>query len=280
MGSLSVDTEVQGAEGRYTATPNSDWRIWGPMGGYAASLALRAAAAEVPTELRPASFSCQFFTPARFEPVDIEVDVRRRSRRTAGVAARTTQGGKPILEAHVWFTLEQEHVAHDHVPMHPHGDPYDHPEQPQLDDAPPYPFWENLETRAVSWIDDWEAYEGGEPEWDEWLRFRPDAEFEDPVLEAARLLVPADLPSFPAATRAHPGRSSMKWMAPNLDLAVQFHRLDDLGDWLLCHGDAQVAARGLIGFRSAVWTRKGRLAASGSGQLLTRAVPQSGGDAP
>jgi len=36
-----------------------------------------------------------------------------------------------------------------------------------------------------------------------------------------------------------------------------------------------VAARGLIGFRSEVWTRDGRLAASGSGQLITRAVPAS-----
>lgn len=276
MGSLAVDTEVRGGDGRYAATPSEDWRIWGPMGGYAAALALRAAAAEVPDEMRPASFSCQFFTPAAFEPVDLEVEVRRRTRRTASLAVRMIQQGRPILDAQAWFAVEDEHIVHDHAPLHPHGDPYDHPARP-VDDPPIYPFWENLETRTVSWIDDWETYEGGEPEWDEWLRFRPDAEFSDPVLEATRLLVLADLPSFPAATRAHPSESRPQWMAPNLDLSVQFHRLDDLGDWLLCHGDALVASRGLIGFRSAVWTRRGRLAASGSGQLLTRVVQPNGG---
>ncbi len=101
----------------------------------------------------------------------------------------------------------------------------------------------------------------------------PTETFADPVVEACRLLIMADLPSYPAATRAHPGSARPTWIAPNLDLAVQFHRLDDLGPWLLSSGTAPVAEGGLIGFRSEVWTRDGRLVASGSGQLLTRTVP-------
>jgi acyl-CoA thioesterase len=54
---------------------------------------------------------------------------------------------------------------------------------------------------------------------------------------------------------------------------VQFHRVRALGDWLLVHGRTPVAHRGLLGFRSEVWTADGRCAASGSGQLLGRALP-------
>ncbi len=65
-------------------------------------------------------------------------------------------------------------------------------------------------------------------------------------------------------------------MAPSLDLAVQLHRIDDVGDWLLLKGVAPIADRGLLGFRSEVWSAAGRLLASGSGQLLARKVPPQG----
>jgi len=45
VGDFERDTRVEGERGLYTATPSENWRIWGPMGGYAASIALRAAAA-------------------------------------------------------------------------------------------------------------------------------------------------------------------------------------------------------------------------------------------
>ena len=51
MGDFEQDTRVEGEHGCYTATPSEEWRIWGPMGGYAASIAFRAAAAEVAREL-------------------------------------------------------------------------------------------------------------------------------------------------------------------------------------------------------------------------------------
>lgn len=277
MGSLSSDTQVHGGGGRYSATPLDAWRIWGPMGGYAASFALRAAAAEVgdPT-MSPASMTVQFFQPAAFEPVDIAVEVRRATRRTAATAVRITQEGRAILDAQVWFAVPDELVVHDHAIRHTAGDPDDHPDIVDLtDESAPFPFWENFDQRVVYWDDDWTQRVAGSPEWSGWLRFRPDDRFDDPVVEACRLLILADLPSFPAAVRAHDGSTTGSWVAPNVDLAVQFHHLADLGDWLLCSGTAPVAARGLIGFRSEVWTRDGRLAASGSGQLITRAVPAS-----
>jgi len=57
---------------------------------------------------------------------------------------------------------------------------------------------------------------------------------------------------------------------------VQFHRVADLGDWLLAQGVSPIADRGLMAFRSEVWTAAGVLAASGSGQLLLRPVTPPG----
>ena len=113
-----------------------------------------------------------------------------------------------------------------------------------------------------------------ESEWGEWVKFTPTPAFTDPVLEAARLVLLADLPSFPAAVRAHPRPPT--FVSPSLDLAVQFHRLHELGEWLLVQGVVPIAERGLMAFRSEVWSADGRQAASGSGQLLLRAVPPEG----
>ena len=275
MGDFEQDTRVEGGNGRYKAVPCEDWRIWGPMGGYMAAIALRAAAAEVAPGLMPASFSCQYFSPARFETVDIEVSVRRASKRTAALAMAVSQDGNPILDAQTWFAAETDNVAHDHAPPHRHGHPDDHkPISEYPVDEPPFPFWKNFDGKPLMWIDDWENFQGDKPEWAEWLMFQPQASFDDPIMEACRLVLIADLPSYPAATRAHP-TSTRNWTAPNLDLAVQFHRLAKLGDWLLCSGTAPIADRGLIGFRSEVWTAGGVLAASGAGQLLTRVAPSA-----
>jgi acyl-CoA thioesterase II len=166
-------------------------------------------------------------------------------------------------------------VTHDHVSAHRFGHPDDHRSIHEYEvDGPPFPFWLNFDGKPLDWIEDWEAWPGGDPEWAEWLRFLPTARWDDPVMEAARLVVLADLPSFPAAVRAYPGRDRT-FVAPSLDLSVQLHRLTDLSDWLLVHGTAPIAERGLLGFRSEVWCSSGRQVASGAGQLLCRAVPAS-----
>jgi acyl-CoA thioesterase-2 len=273
MGDLAIDTAVEGSNGRYRALLNEDWRIWGPMGGYIASVALRAAAAEVDSALAPASFTCQFLSSARFEDIDVHVDVRRATSRTALVGVHISQGDTPVLDAQAWFASSSPLVLHDHVTPHRFGHPDEHRSIDEYElRVPPFSFWENFDRKPLDWIEEWEEWPGGEPEWAEWLRFTPTPTFDNPVLEACRLLLLADLPSFPAAVRAHPGRDR-SWIAPSLDLAVQFHRLDDLSDWLLVHGEAPIADRGLLSFRSGVWSASGRLAASGSGQLINRPAP-------
>jgi acyl-CoA thioesterase-2 len=274
VGDLELDTRVTVVdEGRCVATPSEDWKIWGPMGGYVAAIALRAAATGVDTDaLRPASFTCQFLAPARFEPVDLAVTVLRSSRRAAAVSVSMTQDGAAVLEAQTWFAAEADMLEHDHAGSGGAGRPEDHrPISELTTEGSPFPFWENFEGRPIDWTDDIEAYPGGKPAWKQWLRFLPRASFDEPLIEACRLLVLADLPSWPAAIRAYPGRATFEhFVAPSLDLAVQFHRLDGLSDWLLCSGVAPVADHGLIGFRSEVRTAEDRLVASGSGQLLCR----------
>jgi acyl-CoA thioesterase-2 len=273
MGDLARDTAVEGGEGRYRAVLSEDWEIWGPMGGYVAAVALRAIGGEVPDGFQPAGFTCQFLSVARFEAVAIAVTVRRASRRATALDARVTQNGTAILDAQAWFTVPGDVVTHDHTTPHRYGHPDDHRSVAEYTtEAPPFPFWLNFDGKPLDWVEDWADYPGGEPEWAEWLRFEPTARFDDPVLEAARMELLADLPSYPAAVRAYPG-GERTFVAPSLDLSVQVHRLDDLSEWLLIHGTAPIADRGLIGFRSDVWSADGRQVASGGGQLLSRAVP-------
>lgn len=108
MGDLGIDTAVtKVGEGRYTATLSDEWAIWGPMGGYIASVALRAAGAESPFA-RPASFTCHYLGVATFDTVDIEVTTLRSARTALSQRVEITQGGKRMLEATVWSVGEVE----------------------------------------------------------------------------------------------------------------------------------------------------------------------------
>ena len=55
MGQLQIDTAISRDGDRLTAVLNEDWKIWGPNGGYVASIALRAAGAVAPEDHRPAT---------------------------------------------------------------------------------------------------------------------------------------------------------------------------------------------------------------------------------
>ena len=88
MGDLGTDTQVEQVdEGRFTAVPSPEWNIWGPMGGYIASFALRAVGATAPDH-EPAAFSCHYLGVARPEPIDIEVRSAKPGR-TAGSSTVT-----------------------------------------------------------------------------------------------------------------------------------------------------------------------------------------------
>lgn len=279
-GDLATDTAVRtvdAATGRYEADVSQAWEIWGPMGGYVAAIALRAAGAASPFA-RPASFSCHYLGVAAFAPVEIAVTALRAGRQAASHRVSITQGDRSIMEALVWSIAETEGLVHDESP--PHG-VASHHELPSIEDLvdpdeqPPFPFWLNFEARPIDFVRPWPP-EGPLPAlWREWLRFvsweRGAAEA-DPWLAAARLVLLADLPSWPSGHRPHAWREPAM-IAPTLDLQVSFLDLVPSEDWLLVEGTTPVADDGLMAFTSRIYSTSGRLVTTGGGQCLCRAVP-------
>jgi acyl-CoA thioesterase-2 len=279
VGDLANDTEVRpSGEGSYEATLSADWEIWGPMGGYVAACALRAAGAST-EQARPAAFSCHYLGVADFGRVDLRVEARRSGRTAASQRVEVTQGGRPILDAMVWSVGDVEGLEHDETSPPAVPDPDELPEIGELlpeDAAPPFPFWNNLEAKPLAFEAQWPP-DGPRPaRWQEWLRFTPTATFDDPWVDAARCVILVDLPSWPSAHRPHAWKQP-PFMAPTLDLNVAFHRPTSGRDWLLCDGAAPLSTGGLFGWNARVWSTGGQLHASGGGQCLYRRLPGSGG---
>jgi acyl-CoA thioesterase II len=279
MGDLANDTEVRpSGGGSYEATLSADWEIWGPMGGYVAACALRAAGAAT-EQARPAAFSCHYLGVADFGRVDLRVEARRSGRTATSQRVEVTQEGRPILDAMVWSVGDVEGLEHDETSPPGVPDPDELPEIGELlpdDAAPPFPFWNNLEAKPLEFEVEWPP-DGPRPaRWQEWLRFTPTASFEDPWVDAARCVILVDLPSWPSAHRPHAWKQP-PFTAPTLDLNVAFHRPTSGRDWLLCDGAAPLSTGGLFGWNARVWSTGGRLHASGGGQCLYRRLPGSGG---
>jgi acyl-CoA thioesterase II len=279
MGDLANDTEVRpSGDGSYEATLSADWEIWGPMGGYVAACALRAAGASTDMA-RPAAFSCHYLGVARFGPVGLRVEARRSGRTAASQRVEVSQEGRPILDAMVWSVGDLEGLEHDETSPPDVPGPDELPDIRELlpDDAPPpFPFWNNFEARPIEFEPEWPP-DGPRPaRWREWLRFAPTATFEDPWVDAARCVILVDLPSWPSAHRPHAWRQP-PFTAPTLDLNVAFHRPTSGRDWLLCDGAAPLSTGGLFGWTARVWSPGGHLHASGGGQCLYRRLPGSAG---
>ena len=271
MGDLSVDTAVEGADGSWTATLSPDWEIWGPNGGYVASVALRAAGAHTAFP-RPASLLCHFLGVARFAPVQITTTTLRGAKRAESVRVSITQDGAPVAEAMVWAVdddlggLEHDVTQAPQVPG-----PHDLTTPPELDPAVPRPgfaFGQNVEQRPVAWVPPAERT-SHEPALLSWMRFRPQPVFDDPWVDACRSVVLVDTYMWPAAASGYaPG--TLTHQAPSLDLAVSFHAPAPTSEWLLVDARAPLAAGGLVAGRSALWSQDGALVASGGQQMLCR----------
>ncbi len=275
MADLGVDTQVEQVdEGRFRATPSPAWNIWGPMGGYIASFALRAVGATAENR-QPAAFSCHYLGVARDEPIDLEVRAAKPGRTASSSTVAITQDGKPILNALVWAVAETEGLEHDETT--PPAVPAPEDLAPIEDLLPPgigspYPFWENFDRRPTRFETTWPPAGPRPAVWQEWLRFRTTPTFPDPWTDAARSVILVDLPGWPAANAPHAWQRPA-FIAPTLDLNVAFHRPAAAEPWLLCDGAAPVSTRGLFGWRANVWSPGGQLHASGGGQCLYRRRP-------
>jgi acyl-CoA thioesterase II len=260
---LEHATRVTPAGGDYSARLSEDWEIWGPNGGYLATIALRAAGMVAQIQ-RPASFYCHFLSSPAFDAVELNVSALKQGRRAESFAVEMTQRGRPILHALVKTAAEARGYSHQYpaAPDVPHPETlktYEelHPARPR----PRFSFWENVERRPVAQgADD----ERRAPVVREWARFRPTACFDDPFLDAARALILLDTYGFPAAYRHH---RSWEFLAPNLDTGVWFHHFSPDGEWLLIDSECAIADDGLMGVGGRVWDTAGRLLATGSAQL-------------
>src|SRR5581483_9499976 len=259
MGDLGRDAAVEPlGGGRFRGELREDWEIWGPMGGYVASVALRAVAGSARFG-RPASFACHYLSVAAFDAVDLTVTELRTSRVAASYRVEMTQGERRILEAIVWTIADDV----DGTPPAVDG-PAGLPSIEELlagveEPGPPFPFWNNFDVRPLQFRAEWPPTEPLPPVFREWLRFL-EGDFTDPWVDACRALVAIDVVSWPSASRPHAYKQHTLY-APSLDLYVAFHRAPS-SEWLLLDGHSPVGEAGLLGWTGRLWTEQRRLVAS------------------
>ena len=70
--------------------------------------------------------------------------------------------------------------------------------------------------------------------------------------------------------------AELPYVGTSLDLTAHFHRDSRDADWLLYRAEGPVAADGLIGSQTQIWSEAGRHLASGSGHLLCQPNPLLG----
>jgi acyl-CoA thioesterase-2 len=275
VGDLALDTAVeQVGDGLYRAELSREWEIWGPMGGYVAACALRAAGDASPFA-RPASFFCHYLSVAAFDRVDLEVTTLRSGRSALSQRVRMTQGDTPVLEATIWSVQPGEGLEHDDSSPPDVPGPLDvRPLEELSPDRPSrFAFWENVEMRPIRFRPDWPPPESLPPQWQAWCRFRPVATFSDPWVDACRSVVLIDVQSWPAASQRHAWREPHGFIAPSLDLYVAFQSATPAEPWLLADGAAPVSGNGTFGWTGRLWAPGGSLVAGGGGQALYRRVP-------
>jgi acyl-CoA thioesterase II len=274
MGDLGIDTAVAGRDGHYTAQMSRDWEIWGPNGGYVASIALRAAGAHSRFD-RPASLVGHFLGVAGFDsPVDLEVTTLREAKRAESIRVSMTQRGNPIFDAMVWAVGDVSGLEHEVLQMPVYPDPETLPTvREKLEAAGVVPtmtfkFWGNFDERPVTWVDDWENREPTLPVAEGWYRYVPRDTFADDAwLDACRSVILLDTMGWPAVCRLH---TRSDYIAPSIDLSIGFHRQAPAEPWLFVQATAPSGNAGVIGCESRVWSRGGSLLAVGASQLLCR----------
>lgn len=276
MPDLDLDTAATSAGGGvYTATLSDAWAIWGPMGGYVAAIALRAAGHHC-GRARPASINANFLASAAFAEVELAVTTLRETRVATCVRVVVAQDDRPVLEATVWGTDTTDGLDHHtsrrgpDVPHHA-ALPSFRERLAQRGETVMYEFWNRLDFRPTQWVDDWENRPAREPVQSSWYRFVDGARHDEPWLDATRLVITTDLDAWGAATLAHTGE--LAWFAPTIELTCRFLQPSAAHEWLLGWGDAPVGHGGLIGCESEVWSDDGALLAIGGSTLLCRPAP-------
>src|SRR4030095_6564571 len=192
--------------------------------------------------LRPASRECAFRALGEFAPVDLAVVRMGGGTRADALRVERTQNGRTLLFATVW-TVADGSRGYEHDFAAPPDVP--RPEalrgyQDLADNyAEWYPIWRSIEARPQRWNEP-----PGYPEWRAWMRFNATA-IPDRQSDALRQVLWLDFPGWNATIAAHSW--PFQFLAPNLDLTVQFHRFSAPEAWTLVEGVALLAEDGMVG---------------------------------
>lgn len=272
---------VEGADGQYSADLSPDYRTMvAPFGGYIAAVLLRTAGAHSSLP-KPASMYCHFLNAADSAPVDLEVATRRKSSRAEAMRVTMRQSDKLIAEAMVWMIGNLEGADHvsPHMPSAPppeacrtfqelyenypagfgfmEGRPiFEWPLDKPRPGAPPWPM-EELMAR----IEPLPPFVRG------WVRLTPKATFDDPIVDAARVVLPLDWMPVGATQMPHAGKAIF---AQSLDFSVAFHESAPTSEWLYCEGESPIALGGVVNAAGRVWSQNGKLLATGHQQAFQR----------
>lgn len=252
--------------GRAELSP--EWAVWGPNGGYLAAIALRAALARSRLS-RPASFHCHFLAVGAFAPVEARIRVLGGGKRAESLRVDLVQGDRALLAASVWM-VDDGLAGYEHDVGRP-------PEVARPGDLKPY---HELADNYDEWFPIWRSMEGRPLRWNEgpgppvsrtWLRFN-ETPIPDREADALRQLFWLDFPGWNATVAAHgwPHR----YLMPNLDLTVQFHRFAPEQNWMLADGYVPLAGDGVVGCVSRVWSEDGRLLSTGTSKHICRPNPR------
>ena len=144
------------------------------------------------------------------------------------------------------------------------------------------PYWQKLEFRMVKGLPSSRSYPdmGGlsEEELIErrfesrrdahirgWLRLASGEGAKDPWVDACRSLILCSGMMFPVA--ADPFTPPLRFIAPTLNLTVDFHTFHPDEQWLLADATGAHASDGLIGADTRLWARSGDLLATAQAQM-------------
>ena len=275
MGDLAADTKVTGSVGRFSARLSRDWEIWGPNGGYIASIALRAAG-EHSKFGRPVSISGHFLGVATFDDVIIEAKTLRLTKRAESIRISIKQGSNAIFEALVWTCAPMEGLEHELALIPATYDPESVPPTSErlagegIEQS--YRFWSNLDERTLTWSShaEWLERTPEYPSFERWYRFLPTSTFDDLWVDACRSLILIDTIGWPAVTNLHIDSGNI---APSIDIACSFRRARINEPWRYAQATSVSANAGVVGSEAKVWARDGALLAMGTSQLLCRPIP-------
>jgi acyl-CoA thioesterase II len=277
MGDFDRDTSVEKAGDGYRATISRDWEILGPNGGYVSAIALRAAGAAA-TIKRPVTFHAHYLRVARFEAVDLKVDVVHRGTRSESIRVEMFQNDKILFTGLLRTAMVCEGMEYDELkdaaakgPGRPHPESLPHVDDKYDPLRDRMTFWKNLERRA-SHSDYFSADRRSEDASTEgWVRFKTQGPFSDPFVDAGRSLVLLDTCLWPSVFRRF---GPTKFVAPSLDITTLFHQGAPQSDWLRYETQAPIATGGLIAGQGRTFDEAGNTLASGYSQMLCVPNPE------